>query len=778
MKPKPRRQQPPIAERFRVSPATLFADRLMTGLIMVGGISIIIAVFFIFVFIGFKVAPLFKGAEVGEALVLEVPDKPFVGFGIDEWKEVPYFLDEDGGLVFVDLESPDKHHESRGVFTLPYDTPPDFEIASFTHDALRDRVIFASIDGRVLVHEIHYEPTFPGGRGVRMIQPSIESLPVIELGEDGRPLDHVSYARAQARRLLAAVEETETGPVVRIATLTQRRTPFGLGPLQIGQRYTLREELRDRPSDLLVPDAADSVLVAYPSGQVDYFEIDAGGTLNHIQTFVPFPEPADHDKPGSATPIKRMEFVLGDQTVIFFDAAGRHVGWNLAYLEEEARRRYIPSKEFRPLPGPPDTFSVSRRNKTFLTTAGDHARLTLMTTEAVRWEAALGFPVRQALIAPRFNALLFLDSTGNLHLKPMKDEHPIAGFRTYFTRIQYEGRPGRIYDWQSDGGADFERKLSMVPLIIGTLKGTVYAMFIAVPVALLSAIYVSQFLRPSLKKVVKPTMEIMASLPSVILGFFAGMWLSPLISNAVPSVMMSTFGVFLGAILMGLVWSRLPNRIRLSVPSGMEFVFVFVPAMFVAWLGWHLGQVVENWMFLQYDELLEREVGSFRMWVVNVLGWDFETRNALVVGFAMGFAVIPIIFTISEDSMSNVPNAFRSGSLALGASRWQTAIRIVLPTAAAGIFSALMIGFGRAIGETMIMVMATGNSVVQDFNPFTGMRTLSANIAVEISEAEQNGTLYRTLFLCAFILFVFTFTLNTIAEILRQWLRRRYRAVE
>jgi phosphate transport system permease protein len=143
----------------------------------------------------------------------------------------------------------------------------------------------------------------------------------------------------------------------------------------------------------------------------------------------------------------------------------------------------------------------------------------------------------------------------------------------------------------------------------------------------------------------------------------------------------------------------------------------------------------------------------------------------------MGFAVIPIIFTISEDALSNVPQHFVSGSLALGASRWQTATRIILPTASPGIFSAVMIGFGRAVGETMIVLMATGNTPILSFSPFNGMRTLSANIAVEIPEAPVAGTLYRVLFLAAMLLFVLTFAVNTVAEIVRQRLREKYQAV-
>jgi phosphate transport system permease protein len=151
----------------------------------------------------------------------------------------------------------------------------------------------------------------------------------------------------------------------------------------------------------------------------------------------------------------------------------------------------------------------------------------------------------------------------------------------------------------------------------------------------------------------------------------------------------------------------------------------------------------------------------------------YVQRNAMVVGFVMGFAIIPIIYTISEDALSSVPEHLRAGSLALGATRWQTAVRIVVPTATSGLFSALMIGLGRAVGETMIVLMAAGNTPVLEWNVFNGLRTLSANIAVELPEAVRNSTHYRTLFLAALCLFAMTFTLNTVAEMIRLRFRKR-----
>jgi phosphate transport system permease protein len=151
----------------------------------------------------------------------------------------------------------------------------------------------------------------------------------------------------------------------------------------------------------------------------------------------------------------------------------------------------------------------------------------------------------------------------------------------------------------------------------------------------------------------------------------------------------------------------------------------------------------------------------------------YVQRNSLVVGVIMGFAIIPIIYTIAEDALSTVPEHLRSASLGAGATPWQTALRIVIPTAMSGLFSAMMIGLGRAVGETMIVLMAAGNTPILEMNVFNGFRTLAANIATEMPEAARDSTHYRTLFLAALTLFVMTFAVNTLAEIVRQRFRRR-----
>jgi phosphate transport system permease protein len=253
----------------------------------------------------------------------------------------------------------------------------------------------------------------------------------------------------------------------------------------------------------------------------------------------------------------------------------------------------------------------------------------------------------------------------------------------------------------------------------------------------------------------------------VVLGFLAGLWLAPRVEKVVPGLFLAPLvipALILGALYL---WRLVPPGIRRGVRAGTEVALLVPIVLAGGWLCFALGGVAEGLLL----------GGDYRTWLLSALGLTYDQRNSLVVGVAMGFAVIPIIFTIAEDSLSNVPQHLVAGSLALGATRWQTALRVVLPTASPGIFSAIMIGFGRAVGETMIVLMATGNTPVMDWSIFNGFRALSANIAVELPEAPVGGTLFRVLFLAAFLLFVMTFLVNTAAELVRLRLRKKYRYI-
>ena len=155
--------------------------------------------------------------------------------------------------------------------------------------------------------------------------------------------------------------------------------------------------------------------------------------------------------------------------------------------------------------------------------------------------------------------------------------------------------------------------------------------------------------------------------------------------------------------------------------------------------------------------------------VQNVFGSMYRL-NAFVGGLALSLAVIPIVYTIAEDAIAAVPKSLTEASLALGATTWQTALFVTLPAATPGVFAAVLLGIGRAFGETMIVLMATGNAALLSWSPTDPVRTMSATIGAEMAEVVFGDTHYNVLFLIGSILFLFTFTLNAVAEL---YVRRR-----
>lgn len=231
----------------------------------------------------------------------------------------------------------------------------------------------------------------------------------------------------------------------------------------------------------------------------------------------------------------------------------------------------------------------------------------------------------------------------------------------------------------------------ILPLVIGSLKVTLLAIFIAAPIAILAAVFTSSFAPRWAKEVLKPAIEILAGFPSVVIGFFALV------------VLAST--------------------------------------------------------------------------LQNLMGYEYRL-NAFVGGVAMSLAVIPIVYTVAEDALTAVPRYMTEASLALGASKWQTALFVTLPAATPGVFAAVLLGFGRAFGETMIVLMATGNAALLSFSLTEPVRTMSATIGAEMAEVVFGDTHYTVLFLLGAILFLFTFMLNAAAEVfIRQRLLKRFRGI-
>jgi phosphate transport system permease protein len=319
--------------------------------------------------------------------------------------------------------------------------------------------------------------------------------------------------------------------------------------------------------------------------------------------------------------------------------------------------------------------------------------------------------------------------------------------------------------WQTSGGSDgFQPKFSLGPLIVGTLKATAYAMLVSVPLALLAALYVSQLAPGWLQTIVKPTVEMMAAVPTVVVGFLAALWLAPRLQLWLFPSLTAVAVLPVGVLLALWIWRVLPRAVRRRVPEGGELALLLASCAVVVSLAVIAAGPVEEWFF----------GGDFQAYLFSEWNLRYEQRNALIVGLALGFAVIPVIFTIAEDACSGVPSSLVQAARALGATRWQAAMRLVVPAARPGLFAAVMLGLGRAVGETMIVLMAAGNTPILDLGPFNGMRTMSAAIAFEIPEAAVGGTLFRVLFLTGFLLFLMSLLFTTAADIVGRRLGKRY----
>lgn len=743
-----------IPARFVTPRATLLVDRFMTSFIKIGGIGIILAVFAICVFILLQVLPLFRSAQVepvaGHAEIdiatQLAPGATVVALGNDEWGDNPFVVADDGKLIFA----------GGATAVAGSNLTGGRRITAASYDIKHQRLALGTAGGNVVPVTIASQATMKDR--VRSVVSTATPGDALVVAAGDAVVHGVAWAEHEDDRLVAAIVEQ--------AGARQLKVQYGAASNPVADLTNL---LTGTPDQVLVDDHLDSVVVISQQGDVTYL-FRTGDSFTARQVFKPFADTKDQH-------ISSAFYLLGDVSLVMTNPEGINRQFSLFIHKGDDARRFGMTKEFEPLPAGARFGAISVRNKAFLVGTAHHASLRYGTSAATRWSEDLPYTPSFGVMNSKYTRITLLGDDNRLRCYSLDDPHPESGWAAFFGKVWYEGFAEPKYEWQSTGGTDdFEPKLSMVNLIFGTFKATFYALLFAVPIAMFAAIYTAEFMHPRFKSVVKPTVEIMASLPSVVLGFLAALWLAPMIEERFPSVLVMGLMVPSFTCLIGFGWSRLSPATRSGIPQGWEFILLIPLLIVVSVIAWNLGPALERAIFtVKLDD--GSTIADFRRWWSITTGMPYEQRNSLVVGVMMGFAVIPIIFTIAEDALSNVPSNLRSASLALGASRWQTAFRVVVPTASAGIFSALMIGLGRAIGETMIVVMATGNTGIIDMNIFNGMRTLSANIAVELPEAPHGSTLYRALFLGALLLFIFTFAVNTVAEVLRARLREKYKTV-
>lgn len=341
------------------------------------------------------------------------------------------------------------------------------------------------------------------------------------------------------------------------------------------------------------------------------------------------------------------------------------------------------------------------------------------------------------------------------------DAHSSVTTKALLSEAWYEGYTQSDYVWQSTpSNSQAEVKFSLTPLIIGSLKSASLAMVIAIPLALGAAIYTAYLSPDVIRNRLKPVIELLEAIPSVVIGFIAAGWMATMTVN---TLVVLVFSVLLLPVILwvvALVQHRLSQRLPKRWQRGSE---------------WFVVSVMLVILYLVIETGISWSNQDIALSVTSLWGDTNWNKSTLIVALALGIAIVPTIYSIAEDAIYEVPIHLRQASFALGATQLQTLRKVVLVAALPSIVSAIMLGFSRAFGETILVLMITGNTPIADWDLLVGLRSMTANLAIELPEAEVNSTHYRVLFLSALILFVFTFVVNTLAEWVRGNVRRRYR---
>ncbi|TBU99227.1 ABC transporter permease subunit [Stutzerimonas kirkiae] len=722
-------------------------DHLARWYVSIGGLAVLAAITLIFFYLASVVLPMFQGAslerqdarqpawlaEAGEPLLL----------AMEEQNQVALRLGRDGHIQFFDTDS------GRALSKVALPLPEGSQVVSIGQDVPGSRrVVLGLSNGQALVLEHHYRISYPDNK--RLIEPQV-TYPFggqpVSLDEQGRPLEHVAVSQNGSTLLLAA----STGNQLHAVRISSTEN-------------LLTGESSQEQSELALPQLSEPIKVLLVDPRQMWLYAISGQASADVFDLRQQQLNGRYKLASGQAEVTSVTSLLGGISLLVGDSKGGIGQWFMV-RDEHGQSELRNVRNFSLGDSPVTQILPEERRKGFLALdASGTVGIFHSTAHRTLLKESVAEGTAIAALSPRANRLL-VESAGKLQGLVIDNPHPEISWSALWGKVWYESYPEPDYVWQStSANTDFEPKLSLAPLAFGTLKAAFYAMLLAAPLAICAAIYTAYFMAPRLRSKVKPVIELMEALPTVILGFFAGLFLAPFLESHLPGIFSLLLLMPVGIIAAAYGWSRLPESLRLRVPDGWEAALLIPVVLLVGYGSLAVSGYLENWFF----------GGDMRLWLTNEMGIPFDQRNALVVGLAMGFAVIPTIYSIAEDAVFSVPRSLTLGSLALGATPWQTMTRVVILTASPGIFSALMIGMGRAVGETMIVLMATGNTPIMEANIFQGLRTLAANVAVEMPESEVGSSHYRVLFLAALVLLMFTFVMNTLAELIRQRLRGKY----
>ncbi len=733
----------------------MWADSIFQKMMTVGGISVIVAILGIFVYLASVVVPLFTAPSVDQRQHYATPGprtQATLAYSGEEQREIGSRIGAQGTITFFRFDN----GQVLGETTVP--VPDGAQITSADMGERRSYTQgFGLSNGSVVLVKQDFTVSFPDNK--RLITPTL-SYPLgdkpLVVDKKGQAIRQLGVQQTDDGSTIAALTDDKRLLVSAVNVSTNPMTGETKSEVQLSEIFPVPHDVRQ----LLIESKQRELYVLHGDSSLARYDIANKTQPRLLETLELAPK---------GQRVTAMTMLSGGFSLIVGTSSGELSQWFLVRTEGTtfALQRI---RGFAPMPTAVTAIAPEFFRKGFIVgDASGHLGSYFATSERLLFVDKLSDqPITVLGVPPRGNGYLAQDAAGQVYSAAVENHYPEVSFHSLWQKVWYESYEAPDYVWQSSGSnSDFEPKFSLAPLTYGTIKAATYAMLISVPLAVLGAIFTAYFMTPRMRTIVKPTIEVMAALPTVVIGFLAGLWLAPTIDNNLAGVLMSIVLLPAAMVLASYGWHVLPKGLTSRVPAGWEAALVMPVVVFFVWLMFQVGHPIEAALF----------GGDMPNWLSNELNITYEQRNSLVVGIAMGFAVTPNIFSISEDAIFSVPKSLTSGSLALGATPWQTLVGVVLLTASPGIFSAIMIGFGRAVGETMIVLMATGNTAVMDMSLFTGFRTLAANIGVEMPEAGVGETHYRLLFLSALVLFAFTFFFNTVAELVRQHLRDKYQTI-
>lgn len=732
-------------------------DRLFKHVMTFGGLSVIIAISLIFFYLASVVVPIFTPVSMAEPKSFTAAGGTVAYLSAEEQAEIGVRMTHQGEIGFFDMR------DGRNVVQVNVAEKAGMAPVSFAAgDPVKGTAAYGFPDGRLLlvkqVFDVQFakDPNNPG-KDLRTITPRIDypfgEKPLV-IDSEGRALKRIAVQYDDNETTVAALTEdgrllltgiTSKTNLMTGETTTEQNT-VRLPPVPEGEVVQLLLDVKQR-----------DLYALHGERHVTHYDVMDKASPRLVQTVEIAP---------AGEKISAATILSGGFSLIVGTDKGNLAQW-FQVRDKDNNNHLTHIRSFKPMAGKVTAIAPEHFRKGFIS-GDDKGNIGLYYATSQRLLLSRSMDTQTVAmtgVAPRGNAILVESAGGRLQAARVHNEYPEVSFPALWQKVWYESYQEPEYNWQSTAAtSDFEPKFSVAPLTLGTLKAAFYAMLVAVPLAVMGAIFTAYFMSPQMRGIVKPSIEIMEALPTVILGFLAGLWLAPYVDNNLAGTLLAIFLLPFCFLITAYLWHKLPQKLTRNVGPGWEAAVLIPAILLVMGFALEMGHPIEASLF----------GGDMPHWLRNELGWSYEQRNSLIVGIAMGFAVIPIIFSIAEDAVFSVPKHLTTGSLALGATPWQTLFNVVLPTASPGIFSAILIGMGRAVGETMIVLMATGNTAVMDLSIFTGFRTLSANVGVEMGEAAVGTTHYRLLFFSALVLFALTFIVNTLGELVRQRLREKY----